>query len=246
MILVDVARGSAELKPYVRALGLRCETTSLQYGDICFEGHGPDGMMGIGIERKRLHDMLACIDDARYTGHQRIGMRHLYRVSILLIEGLWRPHDQTGVLMEGFINKDGKLAWAECRYRSSRVAYSKLRRYLFSVGLGGVHVCYTRDIEHTAYDIHEWYHYFQKDWWKHTSLLEMQKLHLPSLLHKPPLVRRWAADLEDVGIVKSEAAQRLFKKPITLATAEESDWLQIPGVGVKTAQSIVREIWGQR
>lgn len=246
MILVDVATGSIELKPYIRALGIPCDSASLPFGDVCFEGHGPMGTVGVGIERKRLHDMLHCIDDARYTGHQRIGMKQMYQVSILLIEGLWRPHDQTGVLMEGFVGPSGKVSWAECRYRTQRVMYAKLRRYLFSVSLSGVHVCYTRDIQQTAYDIHEWYHYFQKRWQDHTSLLEMQRLHIPTLNAKPSLTRLWATSLEDIGVVKSDLAERVFRTPIALATADERDWMRIPGVGVTIAQHIVADINGWR
>lgn len=246
MILVSHEKSSAELKPYISALGIPCEVSPLPFGDACFEGCGPEGRIGVGIERKKLHDMLGCIDDARYTGHQRIGMKSMYQVSILLLEGLWIPHDRTGVLMEGFFDRGGKLCWCECKYRAGRVMYSKLRRYLYSVSLSGVQVCYTRNLLHSAYDIHEWYHYFQKPWHTHTSLLEMQKFHIPTLNAKPSLVRMWANDLGDVGIVKSEAAERLFRKPITLANADETDWMKIPGIGVKTAQSIVRQVWGTR
>lgn len=247
MILADTAVGSAELAPLIRAQGVRCDTQPLSFGDFCFEGYGPEGRTGIGIERKRLHDMLDCIDDARYTGHQRIGMRHMYQFSILTIEGLWRPHDESGELMEGFY-RDGKLSWAPCRYRNGRVLYSKLRRYLFSVSLAGVVVTYTRDPQHTAADTVEWFHYFQKPWKDHTALLAMQKFslpQLPTLNEKPSLCRRWAADLEDIGLVKSEAAERLFKRPIVLATAEVEDWAELAGVGIPTARKIVRQIHGQ-
>jgi hypothetical protein len=216
----------------------------LLFGDVCFEGQGPQGTVIVGIELKRLHDMLTCIDDSRYSAHQRVGMHQMYRVSILNIEGLWRPHDQSDLLMEGKVDKDGKLVWFYCRPAGRPVMYSKLRRYLFSVSLSGVIVTYTRDLIHTANDIIHWYWYFQKAWKAHTSLLELQTLNIPALSGKPSLVRRWAYDLDGIGEKHSEAAAKLFKKPITLATADEIDWVRVPGIGVKTAQSIWREIHG--
>lgn len=145
--------------------------------------------------------------------------------------------------MESF---NGGVGWTYCRPAGRTVMYSKLRRYLFSVSLSGVHVTYTRDVAHTAQDIIEWYWYFQKRWTDHTALLEMQKLNIPSLTGKPPLVRRWAADLDGIGVKMSGDAAKVFKRPIALANADEVDWVRVPGVGVKTAQSIWREIHGVR
>lgn len=244
MILVDQRIGSVELLPEIRRCGVKLvEKADLQFGDAAFEGRGPDGTISVGIERKTLHDMLNCIDDSRYGGMQRIGMKHMYNVSVLAIEGHWKPHDGQGLLMEGY---HAGTTWGYCNYRSQRTMYSKLYRYLISVALSGVIVTYSRDLFHTAYNICEWFHYFQKPWTGHTALQELQKVAIPTLNHKPSLVRKWANDLEGVGTKLSGDAERLFRKPITLANADESEWLRIPGVGVKTAQSIVREIWGVR
>lgn len=242
MILVSAE--SKELESLIRARGVPVQREPLVFGDVCFEGNGPHGTILVGVELKKLHDILNCIDDARYSAHQRVGMAQMYRVSILNIQGYWRQHDTEDLLMEGFINKDGKLSWAYCRPAGRNVAYSKLRRYLFSVSLSGVHVTYTRDVVHTANDIIHWYWYFQKRWKDHTSLLEMQKLNIPTLNGKPTLVRRWAADLEGIGVKMSEDAARMFKTPIALASADETEWVRLPGVGVATAQAIWREVHG--
>lgn len=243
MILVDAAVGSKELCPIIKTHGGECEVSSLPYADACFEGKGPDGTIAVGLERKTIHDMLRCIEDARYTGHQRIGMKNMYDVSVLIIEGHWKPHNENGMLMEGYHNG---VNYGYCKPGGRRVMYNKLYRYLISVALSGVIITYTRDIGHTAFNIVEWFHYFQKAWEGHTSLLEMQKIAIPTLNAKPTLVRKWAADLEGIGVKMSGLAEREFRTPLKLATAEEQDWLRIPGVGVKTAQAIVREIGGYK
>jgi len=145
--------------------------------------------------------------------------------------------------MEGH-TRNGQLAWVPCSFRSHSTPYAKLRRYLFSISLAGVVVCYTRDPEHTAYDVVEWYHYFQKPWREHTSLLQMQRVTIPTLNMKPNLTRRWAAALTDVGVELSERAAQHFKKPQWLAIADEEEWLQIDGIGPRTAKSIIKEIKG--
>lgn len=242
MILVDSRVGSAELAPHIRKVGVPCEVTQLPYGDFAFEGNGPKGRITVGIERKALHDMLHCIDDSRYAAFQRPGMLNLYDKSILMMEGVWRPHED-GWLMEGF---NGGTSWGFCRYRSQKAMYAKLRRYLFSIALSGVIVLHTRDIIHTAYDTCELFHYFQKRWQDHTSLIETQKLTIASLNIRPPLVHRWASDIEDIGAKLSIEAVTLFKTPIALANSDESAWTRIRGIGVGTAQKIVKEIRGLR
>jgi ERCC4-type nuclease len=115
-----------------------------------------------------------------------------------------------------------------------------------SVNLSGVIITHSRDMFQTAYNLHEMYHYFQKKWDSHTSMREIHQLNLPTLQRRPSLVRKWAAALDDVGVKLSEQAERIFRSPLDLAQADESEWLRVPGVGVKTAQNIVREIWKKR
>lgn len=250
MILIDYREENKtkkaknlDLMQHFAKLAVKTETANLEFGDACFEGNGPHGSILIGIERKGLHDILQCIDDARFSAHQVVGMKPMYPVRVLMVEGHWKPHDGNGLLMEGF---NGGTSYGYCKYRSQQTMYAKLYRYLISVQLGGVIVSYSRDPFHTAYNIVEWYHYFQKKWADHTSMLEVQKIAIPTLNGKPSLVLKWANDLEGIGVKLGQDAAKMFKKPITLANADESDWLRVPGIGVKTAQSIVREIWGNK
>lgn len=247
MILIDTKGDKPEKHPgldiinHIKALGVSCQQADLEYGDAAFEGNGPLGSIAIGIERKALHDMLNCIDDSRYSAHQRLGMGLMYKVSCLMVEGHWKPHDGNGMLMEGFSNG---TAWGYNRHWGKQALYAKLYRYLISVALSGVVVTYSRDVWHTAYNIVEWYHYFQKPWRAHTALMQMQKVQIPTLNNKPTLTRKWAFAIDDIGEKLSEAAAKVFKTPHDLASADEEEWLRVPGVGVKTAQNIVREVRG--
>lgn len=239
MILVDTSVGSKELMPIIRGMGVMCEKVPLSYADACFEGKGPDGTISVGIERKTLHDMLSCIEDSRYVSHQRIGMQNMYQVSLLIIEGYWRPNEK-GFLME---SRDG-VSWWVCRPRGKPVMYATLRRYLISIRYSGVGVIFTRDMKHTAHDICEEFHYHQKDWDKHTSLRQIQKMAIPQLGGKPSLTLKWANALTGSGIVLSENAERIFKNPITLANADELGWLMV-GASPTKAKAIVKEIAGR-
>ena len=243
MIYVAHEQGSAELIPTLRQIAgpaVSIEKAKLPAADFCFEGNGPQGPVSVGIERKTLHDMLNCIEDARYAD-QRRRMTQLYNINVLMVEGHWRPHEPNGFLMEGFNNGMG---WGYAKFRSNRTMYSMLYRYLIGVASTGVHVCYTRSTWQCCYDVLEWYHYWNKPFHEHRSQREIKKVSIPVLDFKPKLVRKWANDISDVGLVLSEAAQRHFRTPIKLATADEMEWLKIPGIGVPTARKIVKEING--
>lgn len=246
MIQVDSRVGSKELLPIIQRLGVPCETVTLPYGDAAFEGNGPDGPITLGVERKTLHDMLNCIEDARYTAHQLVGMTKLYSKSFLILEGLWERGTPgsalDGLLIQGF---NHGASWGPLQQAGRRTPlYSKLYRYLISVQLSGVMITYSSNITQTACQIVEIQQYFQKKWREHTALRECQKLAIPSLSGRPSLCKRWANELTDVGVVHGEDAERLFHTGINLAQADETEWMTIPGIGVKTARQIVREIRG--
>lgn len=247
MILIDNRAGNfrlrdscKELQTLVHRIGVPAELAQLEFGDACFDGNGPDGQVMIGVERKTLSDMLNCIDDSRYTAHQRPGMMAMYRYNFLFVEGLWKPDIQTGYMME-FV---GSMTWRPYRYRTQFTRYHKLFRYLLSVQLAGTPVILTRDLEHTAFNLCELYHYFSKKWENHTALMETQKLNMPSLTGKPSLVRRWSSELEGVGVKLSLEAEKVFPNPFALASADEEQWMKIPGVGYKLAKAIVKAIRG--
>lgn len=248
MILVDDREklgrdtGPIELHRLIKANGVPCEKSRIEYGDICFEGNGPNGKILIGIERKTLHNMLNCIDDSQYSAHQRPGMNIMYQKSFLLIEGHWRQHED-GWLMEGF--NDGS-SWGYCKYKGSRVLYSKLYRYLLSVSMSGVTVIYSRNLTQTAYNACEMYHWFQKSWNNHSSLLSTQTLAVPGLDMQPSLVRKVAAQISNLGTKLSIEAEKRFKTTYRMINSSESDWMSIPKIGAKTAQQIIREIHTNR
>lgn len=240
MILIDPRVGSKELLVYIQRMGHKAELSTLEYGDACFEANGPSGRMMVGVERKKMGDMLNCIDDARYAGHQRPGMLAMYDKNILMVEGVWKPDMVTGYLMECV----SSLAWRPYRYRAQMVRYHKLFRYLLTIQIAGTIVVTTRDVEQTAYNICECYSYFQKKWDDHTSLLEVHKLNIPEMRGRPSLVRLWASSLMGIGVKHSMEAEKVFKNAFDLARSDERDWLRIEGVGVNTAQKVIRQIHG--
>ena len=66
MILVDYRRGSHELKAPLLALGLPVEETTLDYGDLLFEGRGEGGKpVTVAIEYKKFGELMTSMRTGR-------------------------------------------------------------------------------------------------------------------------------------------------------------------------------------
>jgi ERCC4-type nuclease len=96
VILVDSRAGSQDLIKPLKSLGLPVEETTLEFGDVAFEGRGMGGApLLIGIEHKRVSDVVQSLNDGRLAGHQMPGMLRTYDRCWLIVEGDW-AHDSIG------------------------------------------------------------------------------------------------------------------------------------------------------
>jgi hypothetical protein len=96
MLLVDRATGSRELLEPLLALGLPAELESLAFGDLVFSGRGEGGAhLTVGIEYKKLPELVQSLRSKRFQGHQLLGLTREYDRRYLLVEGLFH-HDSVG------------------------------------------------------------------------------------------------------------------------------------------------------
>lgn len=234
MILIDRRKGSGELLPMIRQLGVKAELDTLEASDACFEGNGPDGRSLVGIERKKISDLLHCIDDGRYAGLQQPGMGQLFTYRILIVEGIWKP-SPNGQLMELRNN-----IWIHPT--GHPVLYDKVFSFLSSVALVAGTTCIRSSTDkETAYQIVALYKWFNKAWEDHTSQFEHNRVVFPAIL-KPTFERTVAACLPGIGVKLAIQAEKHFKTMARMANADELGWMHI--VGPKTASRIVKQIWG--
>lgn len=247
MILADAAVGSHELIGRINKRGVKCEKENLPFGDFMFEGNTDIGTSMIGIERKKVPDMMDCIDSARYAGHQQIGMSKWFRFRFLIIEGIWKANheDLTLMLMSG---KEYR-PFLHGRYR---VRYSKLFRYLMSAQLtGGAYVIYSPSDTQTVINICEIYHFFQKKWADHTA---MQAIYVPPIASftTPTLLLEFLSRLDGLGTKLAPIAAKHFSRAggtqsemiIRVCKADEVDWLRVEGLGPKVAAKLVKQLHG--
>ena len=168
MLAVDYRAGSKELiKPLQAVLGADLvEETDLKFGDVAFTGKGAGGApLDIGIEYKKLGEMVTSIRDGRFSGHQLPGMlgkRGMYNHGWLLIEGEWRV-DTDGYMTTLQFRLGKRPEWKRMPGGMRAAEYEK---HLLTYALcGGVHVRTSRDRDDSVRVIIDLYR-----WWTDTAL----------------------------------------------------------------------------
>lgn len=238
MLLIDSRAGSKELYMPLVQLQLEVQMTTLGFADVAFIGNGPSGPMTIGIEHKKIGDLVQSLMTGRLQGHQLPGCITQYDRSWLIVEGLWRTSERTGLVE----------AWYGNRYQQVQPAIMGrgLNGWLFTVELrGGMKVVCTRDREDSVEYIAALYRWWtDKEWHEHRGHLA---LYLPpdaALFYKPTLVQQVAALLPGIGEDKSAVVDRHFGTVLEMACAGASTWQSIPGIGQMIARRAVEALQG--
>jgi ERCC4-type nuclease len=223
--------------------------TRLEFGDCCFEGLGPSGSCLIGIERKRLSDLISSMRDKRLSGHQLRGMRISYEYLYLFVEGVWRPGGGGGV--EELRGRDFRPVISARKPAS----YRQVDNFLSGQELrGGVIVRRTGSVRETATQWADLYHNFQKSWDKHNSHDAVYAPD-PNEGRKGGRVRfntteatycfKFAAQLPGIDHVIAQRVAEHFGSFWAASNAPVKEWLKIKGVGkviAETARQVIRGV----
>jgi len=254
MILLDDRTGSKELMRYFVAHDVRVESTRLEFADACWAGNGPHGDCMIGMERKRIGDLVNSIRGRRLSGHQLPGLMDNYEFVYLIVEGIYRPGIH-GELEEG----RGQGIW-----RAMGPMYREIDSYLATLELKcGVIVRRTTSPQETVaviVDLYKWW--TGKTWEQHQSHHQLYTLSPDSQVSGRKLsfvnpereiarkygkravdVWKMAAQLEGLD-TKAELVAAHFRTPRRMMLAGVKDWMEIAGIGKVLASRYV-EVFGE-
>lgn len=232
MILVDDRTGSVELDPHITQPHAICR---LEYADFMWSGSGPEGPVSIGVERKGIMDLLNSMESGRLSGHQLIGLTQNYDWVYLLVEGVWRPDRNTGVLM-----KSGRNGWEAATQGSRRFMARDVFNYFNTLAvMCGVIVVTTSNMWESGRWIDACYGWWSKEWEKHKSHLQFQKPVTHAQLSKPNLVTKIASQFEGVGWDKARKLGVRFKLAEDFLSAGKKELMEVDGIGPKMADSII-------
>jgi len=238
MIFLDNRQGSGELYSYFSVPVHLCR---LEYADMMFFGNGPTSGVSIGIERKKIHDLVDSIHSGRLSAHQLIGLTNSYDVVYLLVEGSFRSGD-SGLLEVS--SRKGK--WYPMEIGRRRIMYRDIVAYLNSAVINaGINVWRTYDPDETVTWTESVFKSWSKTWDKHTIFKRFAEVALDKAhLVTPTITRRMFKELGNVGWEKSAALEKAFPSMEKLLAATPKDIQKVAGIGKTIAQRIYLELRG--
>ena len=241
MILVDSRIGSQDLAPIIRSFGVPVDLCTLDFADCAFIGNGATGPVPVGIELKKLNDILSCITTGRFSGHQLRGLVQQYDEIYLVIEGIYRPNPNDGVLETTY----GR-GWHAVSQGKRQWMYRELENFLTTVEQrGGIRLRRTADTHETARMVASLYAWWSKDYDEHKAHLAINRANRgrdTALLVRPSLKHEIAMCLPGLGYMKAGAVAGHFSSVRAMINAELSEWVMLPGVGKTIAAKIQAEI----
>jgi ERCC4-type nuclease len=217
----------------------------IQAGDYCFMSpNGPDGLCSVGIERKRVRDMLGSMESGRYAGGQLPAMLHVYDFSFLIIEGWYRANPESLRLELPAGQRGGRTRWKEQVWGTRAMHFAALDSHLTTLRLHTpVQIIKTRTPQETAMEIFIlWHHFASKKWDQHKSHLRFPAHVRPPGNVEPSFIRCVAKEIPGVAWERSKACEEIFLSGQDMFNADWERWAMIDGITPKRAREIVARI----
>ena len=201
------------------------------HGDVVFQGKADGKDVLVCVERKKMRDLVNCINDGRHLQQVRQAYEAGFNYYSLVIEALWRE------------TRDG-----DTEYRSGTnwvrvgMPWSRIQAYLTELHyLMGVRVVYSKDTKETIQTIKSMHRFFQTE--SHDSLKRFYVAPVAGmLLQQPSLVRRVAKELPGIGWERSLAVEANWGSVRDMVNAPVEDWIKLDGIGKGIARRVQEEL----
>lgn len=231
----------------IRALGSLALPFPVPCGDACFFGasDSPDSSLRVCVERKKVHDMAACILSGRYLYQLQTAHDCGFDIFALILEGRYDYSLDDGlVTIPGWDSVRGRSGWKPVK---PAIAFSRFEQYLTELEhMAGVIVKRSEHVRGTAAIIRSLWDGFQKPPDGHKSLKVIYKSVTGGVsLTRPSLVRRMASELPGVGWERSGIVAQHFVTVRAMINADDKEWRSLDGIGKITARRVVEAIGGK-
>jgi len=248
VIFVDDRIGSKDLHPLLIKAGLDAVLSQLDSGDVAFSGNGPDGVIYVGVERKRLMDILDCMVHGRLADIQAPKMQGTFQSQWLVVEGAYRPSNDGLLEVCVYGGPRAPYKWQPAELGSRRFMYSDLESYLVAISdRTNMIVRRSQNRYETVHIIKALYKYYQKPWHEHRSMEAMYKAPRPAILtERASFARRALVELPGVDWVLSGRMDKFFESSMcNVCLATEEDVRVIEGIGKAKSHAIYKALRGR-
>jgi ERCC4-type nuclease len=229
LLLIDRRTGSGETQLAFEAAGMKTAMETLEFGDYMFEGNGPESTVAIGIERKKIGDLVDCIKEGRFEGRQLKGMQDFYQYRYLLVEGLWKA------------SPDGYLKiWRRGEFKETRMVYAAVIGLIEKLQTRfGWHYIRTGDVTETVQAVCAIYRKWQKPWEVEVDDVYYTPALVGFDLEDPFLATKTAALIQGIGKKKARNVGRHFRSVAKMVAADADEWMLIDGIWRNVAEHAV-------
>lgn len=267
MIFVDERVGSSDRKSrserldefltLIRSHRIDAESSRYDSGDFYFEGNGPgDRTIDVGIERKSIRDLIGSMRSNKLSDKQIPAMLETFHISWVIVEGLFRPCPNSGLLQE---YRGSGAGWVDLTIGRQTFMHSEIERFLMqltmTVGLQypgrPLFIWTTRNVKETVNAIANLYAQLaRKKWDQHRSFtgITVPVVSEPMVFHKRTreeentlFRRRVAMCNTGIGNDTGKAIATHFRSGWDYVHATEGELREVDGVGKTRAASIVKE-----
>ncbi len=231
VILLDPRAGSKELLAPMQAAGLPVETEMLPYGDLQLVGQGPDGPLLVGVEYKKMTEIIDCIISNRFAEQLR-GLRETFGESWLLLEGNWYPSFNGDLLIEG------KPPYTKRRWR-----YTDVASWLVDVcSKGGVRLWQTRTQHESVLWVKALYQEWSKKWDSRTACEGLYEMPIHGSLRQPSQAMRTAITWPGLGYDKARKVAEKFGTVRLAVNGSIEKWMEVEGMGKTLVTKVQRAL----
>jgi ERCC4-type nuclease len=236
-------------KDLARELGSMAIVIPIPCGDVNFFGF--DGLR-VCTERKKIGDLAGCILGGRYLHQLQNAHEAGFDRLILVYEGEYRI-GADGLLEVPSYHSMMTTKSLKPRVRrvwkpvTPTIMYSRFDQYLTELhDLLGILVKRSQNVRETATIVKSLWLYYQKPPEDHQSLHRMYSgPRQMDLLGKPSLVRRVSKELSGIGWGRAKAVEARFRSVSEMCSAGTTQWLEVEGIGRKTAESVISQLGGR-
>jgi ERCC4-type nuclease len=241
MVIIDDRAGSIELLdcPVLKDIAI---LGHLDFGDVMLTGHGPDNStITVGIELKKIPDLVSSISTGRLGGHQLPGMARSYDYIWLLTYGQYR------ISKTNLLQTKRKTSWKTFKWGVKEVPWAYFEGTLLTYDfIGGMRHKHLSDINEAAAWITVMDRWLNKPWDKHKGLNVFDKSResaaIPNMNPVEEQMARVAAQLPAVGWERGWNAAKFFNSVEEMMNASHEEWRKVAGFGKVVADAVWQSI----
>lgn len=255
MMLVTTAPNDEDLRVLLKKqLGGEVVFANIPHGDVnCFGVWENGGKCKLLFERKKLGDLISCIESGRYLDQWQRARGDggwLRQYLFAEIERRYREGPRSK-MVEVIVRRNGRGKW---EVRMPEMEWWRIEAFLMEVEeYLGVIVVRTRNVQETAKAMVRRHQLFQVEPERHNSLKKIfcrpevrngedGALTPLEMFQKPSTLIKVATQLHHIGWELSRSVEDRFGSIKKMANANVEEWIEIPKIGKKVAGDVVEEI----